>query len=879
MKRLLLVCALAGCTAGKSTLAVHVTSDGMIGGIDHFELTVVEQVTPPHSVGPIHVSSGATIPPAQSFALVFDRDVHATVALTLAAVDGGGATLASAGGSVAIVPGKQADVTITLPSAGGGDMSVGGADLAGSGGPDLMPPPGCPIAGDGGAVAAGDPCTAGTAPRECYGGPSGTCGVGTCRPGVRYCLDGAWGPCVGEVDPQLEVCDGRDQDCNGIADDGLGTVSCGIGECAVTVAACTNGKPTVCTPKNGVAEICDGKDNDCNGAIDEIGCPCVHVAPNGNDANNGSAGSPLLTIGAAIALAGTAGHPKIVCVASGAGCPSAATYNEAVAMANGIHVYGGYESGGWTRAANCVVTVGPTSSAPGVGFDVNVTQQTIVDSFVVRGTPPVSIVGSKGAQVSNVTAGGGNGAAVEIKDFNGTAATPLITGSRFTGTVGVRSTRSKPTILHNCSSSRDAGGHCLAQAACAGPASPLSSSFYDTTCVELDSSPGAVVAENDMCGATGINITGDATGTLIRGNGITPYNNGPGYAINSSGCNYTSPWIFDNSELAGGVDNYMGNQPPSSFGVVAGGGCDLRIDHNVEITGLLVVGSQDATGVWCQRDPGTLRESRCQIVDNTIFAGKAAVAGTARAVRCDDLSCARIEGNVIKVGPGGANNYGVVLGRSGTLVARNTIDAGGVSTSTVTVGAAVDTTDAYARIENNLIRGASCGGQTFGVREHLLAGGNEVDLHSNVIHGGGVAAGCTSRAVSLDAGGTTPASARGLVRNNILQPGACASMGYDVYEATAMATPRLLANNDFAPAPFLYHSNAMGDLTLTQINALGGAAANVSGDPMLAADGIHETAASTVCIDKGTAAGAPPDDYDGKPRPVGSGFDIGADER
>src|SRR5439155_15484280 len=179
-------------------------------------------------------------------------------------------------------------------------------DIAGV--PDRLPEPGCPPNDDGGTIALGDPCT-GSISRACYSATAGTCGVGACRPGVQYCLDGAWGPCVGEVDPQAEVCDGRDQDCNGVADDGLGNVTCGLGETAKTVPACTAGKPSVCIPKAGVAESCDGKDNDGNGAIDEIGsnnsaCSCVHVAPSGSDATgDGSAGLPYRTLTKAIGVA------------------------------------------------------------------------------------------------------------------------------------------------------------------------------------------------------------------------------------------------------------------------------------------------------------------------------------------------------------------------------------------------------------------------------------------------------------------------------------------------------------------------------------------------------------------------------------------------
>jgi hypothetical protein len=56
--------------------------------------------------------------------------------------------------------------------------------------------------------------------RACYTGPSGTQGVGECRAGTQICTNGVWGTCQGEVLPQSEICDGKDNNCNGEIDDG-----------------------------------------------------------------------------------------------------------------------------------------------------------------------------------------------------------------------------------------------------------------------------------------------------------------------------------------------------------------------------------------------------------------------------------------------------------------------------------------------------------------------------------------------------------------------------------------------------------------------------------------------------------------------------------
>ncbi|MCX5741328.1 MAG: MopE-related protein [Proteobacteria bacterium] len=69
----------------------------------------------------------------------------------------------------------------------------------------------------------------------------------------------------------VEVCDGKDNDCNGMVDDniaGLGAACANqVGECAGGVTTCTGGVSGCSKPP--MAETCDHKDNNCNGMIDE----------------------------------------------------------------------------------------------------------------------------------------------------------------------------------------------------------------------------------------------------------------------------------------------------------------------------------------------------------------------------------------------------------------------------------------------------------------------------------------------------------------------------------------------------------------------------------------------------------------------------------
>ena len=133
--------------------------------------------------------------------------------------------------------------------------------------------------------------------------------LGECRAGTQRCIGNAWGNCEGAITPQKEICDGKDNDCNGLLDDGLtgcstterciedarrpcyfGTMGCSverlqgggqkyncIGLCRTGMQRCVQGFWDTCLGEiKPQSERCNGYDDDCNGLVDD-GAVC----PNG----------------------------------------------------------------------------------------------------------------------------------------------------------------------------------------------------------------------------------------------------------------------------------------------------------------------------------------------------------------------------------------------------------------------------------------------------------------------------------------------------------------------------------------------------------------------------------------------------------------------
>ncbi|MEC9072959.1 MAG: MopE-related protein [Myxococcota bacterium] len=100
-----------------------------------------------------------------------------------------------------------------------------------------------------------------------------------CGNGTEVCVSGSWTGCSA-IEPSEEVCDGKDNDCDGkvdLAANGTPLEQDCYSNCGLGSQTCINATWGLCSSEP-QQEICDGLDNDCNGIVDDAsgaGCNCV----------------------------------------------------------------------------------------------------------------------------------------------------------------------------------------------------------------------------------------------------------------------------------------------------------------------------------------------------------------------------------------------------------------------------------------------------------------------------------------------------------------------------------------------------------------------------------------------------------------------------
>jgi hypothetical protein len=310
------------------------------------------------------------------------------------------------------------------------------------------------------------------------------------------------------------------------------------------------------------------------------------------------------------------------------------------------------------------------------------------------------------------------------------------------------------------------------------------------------------------------------------------------------------------------------------------GGAVLGIRGRTGLGG--AVGAADSSAVYVTAtSPATTA-----IVANNLCGGSGTLTGNAAnanlaTLRCESGACAKIAGNSISAASG-RQTVALSLLDGASAIDSNVIVAGcGIDTAT---GVVLD--NSPARLQNNRILGGQCTGNSAGTfyGVQILLGGGEPDVHSNDIDPMGSAGDCQSIGVAIDRS-SGDAAAAGILRNNIISAGNCRKR--IAVDEISDSAARVVENNDLYPGPtstatdtsVLYHRSGTDALTAVQVNALAGAAKNISADPryVLYSTNLH-LSSSSPCIDLGTAQGAPATDGDGNPRPAGAGFDMGAYE-
>jgi hypothetical protein len=694
-------------------------------------------------------------------------------------------------------------------------------------------------------------------PRSCYGGPAGTLNVGECKAGTQTCVQGQWGVCLNEVLPSPEKCDGKDNNCDGPVDEGNpgGGVDCGV-----TVGQCV-AKTRCVSP----ALLCVGT--------------FVAPPPIGAAANPGTSASPLASIGAAIANAVILGGGRDVCVCSTGSSPPA-TFAEDITMVQGTSVIGGYSCSNWQRSIATYVTRIQDTVHSGVKFPTGITTATALDGLTVLGltqnngtSAAITITNASPSLVDLTVSGGASPTSYGLQVTGGF---PVVTNGRYTATgapggvqVAVLLDGASPSISNAQIGGANVGG--------TPPATSIG--VRCVNCAVTSITGGSIQGGTAATTAIGLWASGNvqglnvSNGTVINGGSTTSGSGTPvarGVFLDS--CSGSS--TFTGTSILGGVGSVGGRIGVDAIGSTCGASITSGSIRGCE-AGQVCVGLQ-------------ANQAPVSVTSTTLVAGSTSGATAASyGMRCIGGGCGKImyNRNITAGFVTSTTNAGIGLHIEGAqpLVDSNQISGPGCNA----VGASTVLNAVYIRscaptLVNNVILDGSCNGAVEVVRFDKTQPGpisfDPVVVNNTIEYttftGAGARRGIAIASVS---GMVGPA---GFFNNNIVRNVAAGGVSWPFFQIDADSDVKELQSNDLwdptATALFQFHGTTPL-LTIDAVNAtVPGAKANISADPLLNAS--WHMAPSSKCRNAGSDSHAPDHDFDAQKRPQESGHDIGADE-
>ncbi|MFI5288102.1 MAG: choice-of-anchor Q domain-containing protein [Polyangia bacterium] len=689
--------------------------------------------------------------------------------------------------------------------------------------------------------------------------------------------DGAPTPVDGGIDlagcipTGPEICDGIDNDCNGLVDDNIAGVGVACGSHS-PVDGCV--EKTVCVPSEGV--VCLG----------------TFVSPAGAPGNPGTKAAPLDTISAAIENATLIGGGANVCACDPNG-GGATSYTEDITMVEGVSVRGGYSCDnqfGSRDLVNNATRIVDTDPATGLKFPAGLTGKTALDGMGVVGAAnasgssvAIAILDASPRLIDVIAAGGAAPASVAVyvgHTTGGGPSAPTITRGSYSAAATAGAASSQFGFLVEGGAPQLSG--VVVQNG--GAAAPVAAYSAALRC----QGDGCAGAKLDNVTLDGGGATGLAAGLWASGavDGLTVGNSKLTGGVVSAASGFGIGAFLD---MCSGAPSFSAN--PSLQGgsgatgtlvgfAASGAACRPTVSASA-LRGCETGGA--CLGLSCDGAP-------CAVSGGTID-GATSATQLAAGVRCSNGGCASLTGITINAGALGAGNgvagVGVSLDGASPTLDRDLISApscptGGPSASSGPFYA-VYLHSTTARLINNILRDRPCGAAEEVAHFDATDAAHSPILNSNTLEYTTCAL-CGKRVgLGLTAGNTQITA--GVVRNNIIYNAggiAAGSPGGTVIdEETHDIDLAELENNDlYDPLGTLYvdeNSKSYNSIALIESN-LTNASGNLSAAPAFDGANPYHLTAGSPCVNVGLATGAPNHDYDNDARPQQGAFDVGADE-